>query len=48
MFPLGQQLWLKELKSYLTYPPLQNPETYNLEQIIAQMKTARVISHPGE
>ena len=32
MLPIGQQLWLKELESYQTYPPLQAPESYNLSQ----------------
>jgi arylsulfatase A-like enzyme len=36
--PLGQQLWLAELESYLTYPPLQAPETYNLTQVIQEVK----------
>ena len=26
MLPIGQQLWLKELESYETYPPLQAPQ----------------------
>ena len=38
MLPIGQQLWLKELMSYQTYPPLQAPETYNLTGILDQMK----------
>jgi arylsulfatase len=38
IMPLGQQLWLKELESYLTYPPLQAPETYNLSQVIQEVK----------
>jgi arylsulfatase len=33
IMPLGQQLWLKELESYVTYPPLQAPETYNTESL---------------
>jgi len=48
MLPLGQQLWLKELESYKTYPPLQAPETYNLDQIIAQVKAAKAGSAAGE
>jgi hypothetical protein len=48
MLPVGQQLWLKELESYRTYPPLQAPETYNLEQVIAKVKAASGISHAGE
>src|SRR4051794_881387 len=26
VLPVGQQLWLKELESYSTYPPMQDPE----------------------
>jgi arylsulfatase len=44
---LGQQLWLKELESYRTYPPLQAPETYNLTQVIDQVKKMNE-SHPGD
>jgi hypothetical protein len=36
--PLGQLLWLKELESYDKYPPLQAPETYNLSQILQEVK----------
>jgi hypothetical protein len=35
---LGQQLWFKELESYAKYPPLQAPETYNLSQVIQEVK----------
>ena len=38
MLPVGQQLWLKELESYIPFPPLQDPETYNLVQVMAQVK----------
>jgi arylsulfatase A-like enzyme len=47
MLPIGQQLWLKELESYEKFPPLQAPETYNLEQVIAQVKKANA-NHPGD
>jgi arylsulfatase A-like enzyme len=40
IMPLGQQLWLKELESYKTYPPLQAPATYNLTQILEELKKA--------
>ena len=30
MLPVGQQLWLKELESYIQFPPLQDPASYNL------------------
>ena len=47
IIPLGQQLWLKELESYVTYPPLQAPETYNLTQVLEQVKKMNA-SHPEE
>jgi arylsulfatase len=47
IMPLGQQLWLKELESYQTYPPMQAPETYNLGQVIAQIKAANE-NHPQD
>jgi arylsulfatase A-like enzyme len=40
ILPIGQELWLKELMSYKKFPPLQAPETYNLEMIIKQVKKA--------
>ena len=45
MMPLGQILWLKELESYVTYPPMQSPETYNLGQVLQEVKKA---GHPNE
>ena len=48
MLPIGQQLWLKHLESYEKYPPLQEPESYNLSQVIAQVKAAQQVSHAGE
>jgi arylsulfatase len=38
MLPIGQLLWLKELESYKQFPPLQAPESWNLDQVIAQIK----------
>ena len=38
MLPIGQALWLKELESYIPFPPMQDPATYNLEQVIEQVK----------
>ena len=35
MLPIGQALWLKELETYIDFPPLQDPASYNLEQVIA-------------
>ena len=47
ILPLGQVLWLKELESYIKYPPMQPPETWNLQQVIAQVK-AMANSHPSQ
>src|SRR6185369_14618071 len=44
MLPIGQQLWLKELLSYKTFPPLQAPASYNLDQILDMVKKAN--DHP--
>jgi arylsulfatase A-like enzyme len=48
MLPIGQQLWLKHLESYIEFPPLQAAESYNLSQVIAQVKAAQQASHAGE
>jgi arylsulfatase len=41
MLPIGQLLWEKELISYKAFPPLQAPETYNLDGILKQIQQAR-------
>ena len=48
MLPIGQLFWLRELESYITYPPLQAAASYNLSQVIEQVKKAQSISHAGE
>jgi hypothetical protein len=48
MLPLGQLLWLKELQTYRQFPPLQAPEAYNLDGIIAEVKASKTTSHAGE
>jgi arylsulfatase len=48
MLPIGQQLWLKHLESYITYPPLQEAASYNLTQVIEQVKKAQSTSQAGE
>ena len=35
MLPIGQALWLKELETYKEFPPMQDPASYNLDQVIA-------------
>jgi len=42
MLPIGQALWLKELETYIAYPPLQDPASYNLEQVLQQVKQAKI------
>ncbi len=37
---IGQLLWLKELMSYKEFPPLQAPETYNLDGILKQVQAS--------
>jgi hypothetical protein len=34
LLPIGQLLWLKELTRYVKYPPLQDPASYNLDQVL--------------
>jgi len=48
MLPIGQALWLRELESYIPFPPLQNPASYNLEQVIQQVRDMKNTSHAGE
>jgi arylsulfatase len=38
ILPIGQQLWLKHLESYIPYPPLQAPSSYNLSQVLEMVK----------
>jgi arylsulfatase A-like enzyme len=38
MLPIGQLLWEKELMSYKEFPPMQAPETYNLDGILKAMQ----------
>jgi hypothetical protein len=45
MLPRGQALWLNELESYNEFPPLQAPEAYSLDGIIAEMKASKTASH---
>ena len=38
LLPMGQALWLKELETYIDFPPLQNPASYNLDQVMQQVR----------
>ena len=41
MLPIGQQLWLMHLETYIKFPPLQDPASYNLEQVMQQIKNMK-------
>jgi arylsulfatase len=41
LLALGQELWLEHLLSYKEFPPLQNPESYNLDQVIREVQDAK-------
>jgi arylsulfatase len=46
LLPIGQVLWLKELESYKEFPPLQDPASYNLDQVMEQLKKGQ--GHPSQ
>jgi arylsulfatase len=46
LLPIGQALWLKELETYKEFPPLQDPASYNLDQVMAELK--KMPSHPSQ
>ncbi len=46
MLPIGQALWLRELETYQQYPPMQDPASYNLSQVLDQLKNQR--NHPSQ
>ena len=48
MLPIGQSLWLTELATYNEFPPLQNPASYNLDDVIKQVENMKVSSPAGE
>jgi arylsulfatase len=38
LLPIGQSLWLKELMTYQEFPPMQDPASYNLSQVMNELK----------
>src|ERR1700720_2741859 len=46
LLPIGQALWLKELETYKQFPPLQDPASYNLDQVMEQLKKGQ--GHPSQ
>jgi arylsulfatase A-like enzyme len=47
LLPLGQLLWLKELETFQAFPPMQDPASYNLSQVLDQLKKSAQ-SHPSQ
>ena len=45
LLPIGQQLWLDWFETLKEFPPMQKPESYNLTQIMDQMKAS---GHPSD
>jgi len=41
MLPIGQQLWLMHLETFIKFPPLQDPASYNLDQVMQQVKNMK-------
>jgi hypothetical protein len=39
-------LWLKELETYIEFPPLQDAASYNLDQVMEQLK--KMQTHPSQ
>jgi arylsulfatase len=49
VLPIGQLLWLRELETYSKFPPMQSPASYNLTQVMEQIKTEQSHgSHGGD
>jgi arylsulfatase len=46
LLPMGQALWLQELETYQEFPPMQDPASYNLDQVMEQLK--KPVSTPGQ
>ena len=47
LLPIGQLLWTKELMSYIDYPPPQLAASYNLEQVLDQVREMSK-DHPSQ
>jgi arylsulfatase A-like enzyme len=48
MLPIGQQLWLMHLETFVKFPPLQNPASYNLEQVMQQVREMKTAGHASQ
>ena len=48
LLPIGQSLWLKELETYQDFPPMQDPASYNLSQVMNELKRQDNKTVPGQ
>jgi hypothetical protein len=52
LLPIGQNMALKFLDSYEKFPPLQAPPSFNLEQVMTQIRVQkrkiRIAGHPSD
>jgi arylsulfatase A-like enzyme len=48
MLPIGQALWLRELETYVAFPPMQDPASYNLDQVMQQVQAMKNAPHPSQ
>ena len=48
MLPIGQQLWLKDLQTYVDFPPMQDPASYNLDQVMQRVREMKSASPAGD
>ena len=46
LLPIGQALWLHELETYQEFPPMQDPASYNLSQVMNELKNQK--NHPSQ
>ena len=46
MLPIGQQLWLEWFETLKEFPPMQAPASYNLTQVMEQIKAGS--GHPSD
>jgi arylsulfatase len=46
MLPIGQQLWLKWFETLKEFPPMQAPASYNLTEVMEQIKASP--GHPSD
>ena len=46
LLPVGQELWLKWFETLQAFPPMQAPASYNLTQVMEQIKNNK--NHPSD